>query len=100
MEALNVAGALLIFYFAFVSLFHREELLGTRLGKTTMGLVVLIYLSRAAEEFFLFKFQPLIFVACLVVGLLYLAPLDHTSAYGDRREGSCRKCVMKAEGRR
>jgi len=75
MEALNVGVALSIFFFAYVSLFHGKELLATCLGRVVLVLVSLFYLSRAAEEFFLFQFTPAIFVSCLLVGAVYAALL-------------------------
>jgi len=75
MHALNGAGTLFIVFFVVVSLFFRDDLLMTRLGKLTLGLVAALYLIRAAEEFFLFKFSPLIFGSCAVVGGLYVAIL-------------------------
>jgi hypothetical protein len=75
MHAFNAAGTLFIVFFVVVSLFFRDDLLNTRLGKLTLGLVAALYLSRAAEEFFLFKFTPVIFGSCAVVGGLYVAIL-------------------------
>ncbi|HVN32947.1 MAG TPA: hypothetical protein VMT45_13280 [Thermoanaerobaculaceae bacterium] len=75
MHAFNAAGTLFIVFFVVVSLFLRDDLLNTRLGEVTLGLVATLYLSRAAEEFFLFQFTPLIFGACVAVGGLYLAIL-------------------------
>jgi len=75
MHALNAAGTLSIAFFVVVSFFFRDDLLTTRLGRLTLGLVSALYLSRAAEEFFLFKFTPVIFGACSVVGALYVGIL-------------------------
>jgi len=69
--AFNIAGTLTIFYFAVVSLFQIRDLLTTKLGKSTLALISLYYLLRAAEEFFLFHFQPAIFVPCVLVGGIY-----------------------------
>jgi len=73
MEALNTGGALFILFFAYVSLFHGKELLQTGVGRVVLLLVSALYLSRAAEEFFLFKFTPLTFGSCLLVGAIYVA---------------------------
>jgi len=75
MHAFNAAGTLFIVFFVVVSFFFRDDLLTTRLGRMTLGLVSALYLSRAAEEFFLFRFTPLIFGSCAVVGGLYVAIL-------------------------
>jgi hypothetical protein len=36
-------------------------------------LVAAVYLSRAAEEFFLFTSTPVIFASCVLVGAVYVA---------------------------
>ena len=72
MEALNVGGTLMIFFLAYACLMHRREMLGEGLGRAVLLLAAAVYLSRAAEEFFWFQFSPVIFAACLVVGLLHL----------------------------
>ena len=73
MEALNVGGILFIGFFAYASFFYQKDLLETRLGQLVLLLVAVLYLSRAVEEFFLFKFTPLIFVSCVLVGAIYVA---------------------------
>lgn len=71
LEALSIGGVLFIFFFAFVSFFCQADVLGTQLGRAVLVLVSVLYLSRAAEEFFLFKFNPVIFAACTLTGVLY-----------------------------
>jgi len=73
MEALNVGGVLFIAFFAFASFFCQADLLHTRLGRTVLALVAALYLSRAVEEFILFKPSLLIFMSCTITGLLYVA---------------------------
>jgi hypothetical protein len=73
MEVLNVSGVLFIFFFAYASFFHGKELLQTGLGRVVLSLILALYLSRAAEEFFLFKFTPAIFGSCVLVGAIYAA---------------------------
>jgi hypothetical protein len=72
MEALNVGGVLFIFFFAYASFFHGKELLTTGLGRVVLLLVAALYISRAGEEFVLFKFTPVIFGSCLLVGIIYV----------------------------
>ncbi len=72
MEALNLGGVLFIFFFACASFFYGKELLQTGLGRAVLALATVLYLSRAAEEFFLFKFTPVVFASCLLVGAIYL----------------------------
>jgi len=73
LHAFNAFGIIVIFYFAYISFFHDRELLSTRLGRTMLVLVALVFLSRAIEEFILFKFSIAIFLPCVLVGGVYVA---------------------------
>jgi len=73
MEALNLGGVLFIFFFAYVSFFYGKDMLQSRLGRVVLVLIAALYLSRASEEFFLFRFTPAIFGSCLLVGAIYVA---------------------------
>lgn len=75
LQALNVGGTLFIFFFAVASLLLQQDLTETKLGRSVLGLVVLLFASRAAEEFILFRFNPWIFVSCLLVAVVYAAVL-------------------------
>ena len=75
MQALNVAVVLFVFFFAYASFLHGKELFETGLGRAALAFASLLYLSRAAEEFFLFKFTAAIFGTCLLVGAIYAALL-------------------------
>ncbi|MCP4539664.1 MAG: hypothetical protein GY832_21210 [Chloroflexi bacterium] len=75
MQALNIGSAMLLFFCAYISFFHRDELVSTRLGKGTSAFIMLFYLVRAVEEIILFTFSPVIFVLCLAVGGIYLGIL-------------------------
>jgi hypothetical protein len=70
MLALNVGGTLFIFFFAYAFLFCGKDLVTTRLGRATLAVSALLYGSRAAEEFFLFPFTPVIFATCLIAGAI------------------------------
>ncbi len=74
-EALNVGGVLFILFFAYASFFYGQELLSTGLGKAVLLLASVLYLSRAAEEFFWLRFTPAIFALCVIVGAIYAALL-------------------------
>jgi hypothetical protein len=74
-EAFNVFGIIVVFYFAYISFFQQRDLLSTKLGKSTMVLVALVYLSRAIEEFFLFEFSFIIFIPCVLAGGIYIVLL-------------------------
>ncbi|MGO9241341.1 MAG: hypothetical protein ACLQBJ_11075 [Bryobacteraceae bacterium] len=82
LQGLNLANALMIFFLAYVCLMHQRDMLATGLGKAVLLLGTLVYLSRAAEEFFWFQFSPLMTTACLVVGVLHLILLLWPEAKG------------------
>jgi hypothetical protein len=75
LQALNLGGALLIFFLAYASLFQKSDMLSTGLGRATQALAILVYWSRAAEEFVLFSFTPVIFFPCLIMGGIYVVVL-------------------------
>lgn len=75
MEALNSGGALFILFFAIASLFLRHDMLETALGHTVLGLATALYLSRAVQEFVLFRGDVMVFFACVVTGAIYGALL-------------------------
>lgn len=78
MQAFNVGGLLMIGFLVFAFLLCRNEL-GTRLGRGAIVLGALVYLTRSAGEFAFFPApNPVIAVACLLVGVLHLAVLRGT----------------------
>jgi len=72
LQAFNVFVTIVMFYFAYISFFQQRDLLSTKLGKSTLALVALAYLSRGVEEFFWFKFSWMIFIPCVLVGAIYV----------------------------
>jgi hypothetical protein len=79
-EAMNVGGTLFIGFLAYAFLFRGKDLFATGLGRATLVVTLLLYWSRAAEEFFLFTFNPVIFVSCVVGGAIPAALLFLTAA--------------------
>ena len=75
MQALNVGEVIFLFFCAVVSFFCQTDLVQTRLGRLFLSLIAIFYLTRACEEFIIFKFTPTIFAACAVTGLIYFALL-------------------------
>ena len=72
MEMLNAGGALMIFFMAFASLFYKEEMLTTKLGRLVIILTLLLYWSRAVEEATIAAgFSAVIFTSCILVGIIY-----------------------------
>jgi hypothetical protein len=73
MQELNIGSLLMLALFTCASLYCANDLLATKLGKTTLVFIALFYAARAAAEILLSpRFSPLIFGACLLVALLYL----------------------------
>ncbi len=79
MLALNASGMLMFFFFAYACLVPGRQLAGTHLGRAVLVLIAATYLVRAAEEALIFRFDPLIFSSCLVVGLLNVVILSLSS---------------------
>jgi putative effector of murein hydrolase len=75
LASFNIAGALFILFIVYASFLHHNDLLETRLGHALLAFASLLYLSRAAEEFILFKFDAAVFGSCLPVGALYAVAL-------------------------
>jgi len=79
MYTLNLAVALVLLVFGYVSVFHRRDLLTTNLGKALAISIALFWLVRAVAEILYFRIGVdgswvgvLIFGA---IGFLYLIPL-------------------------
>ena len=76
LETFNGVGALELAFFAFVTFAYPAELLGTRIGRAAIALVLATYLGRTLCEFLLFpKPSPLIIGTCLLVSAVYAAAL-------------------------
>lgn len=75
MQIFNIGTILLIFFFAYISFFCQRDLVGTKLGKTTLVLIALLYFLRAVEEPIFFQFSLPVMIPCLVVAGIYIAPL-------------------------
>lgn len=74
LQMLNVGVVLIVSFAAYVSFFHKSELVETRLGKSLLVLIALFYTARAVGEIILSPaFSPVIFGICLIVAGVYLA---------------------------
>lgn len=71
----NIGTILLIFFFAYISFFCQRDLVGTKLGKTTLVLIAMLYFLRAIEEPIFFLFSPVVMIPCFLVGGIYIALL-------------------------
>ena len=67
----NLAGTLMIAFFAYASLCCARQILESHLGKATIVFIALVYLSRGAMEIVLGRWEWLFLVACAILGLLY-----------------------------
>jgi hypothetical protein len=78
MQILNLCLMFAFLMFAYVSLFHTAELLGTGLGRSLLLLISVFWFLRAAEQAIFFRLKHALsvgfFVAFLVGGLLYAYP--------------------------
>ncbi len=75
MLALNTGGMLTILFFGYACLVPRRQVVTTHLGRALLALIAASYLVRAAEEVAIFRFNPVIFWSCVVVGVLNVAIL-------------------------
>jgi hypothetical protein len=73
MQAFNVFGTGIMFYMAYIAFFLQRDMLETKLGRAMITMSAFIYLSRAVEEFILFKFSFVFFIPCVVLGGIYVA---------------------------
>jgi hypothetical protein len=72
-EMLNAGGVLMIVFFAVASLACATDVFTTRLGKLFLGFVSVLYLSRAAEEIFIYpRFSVVIFSVCMLIAVIYV----------------------------
>ena len=72
--ALNFALTIVFFFFGYIGIFQRKELVSTRIGKYSLIVIAVIYITRAFEEFILFEFSAFWFILCFALGFLYLTP--------------------------
>ena len=79
MQVLNICLTLVFLIFAYISLFHVEELLSTPLGRTLLALISAFWFLRAIQQIVFFGLRSLLSWGFLVVFLLgsglYLYPL-------------------------
>jgi hypothetical protein len=77
-QILNLCLTFVFLIFAYMSLFHTAELIGTRLGRALLLMISVFWFLRAAEQVIFFRLRrPLSMAFCvafLVGGLLYLYP--------------------------
>jgi hypothetical protein len=75
LHVFNFTSALAVYYFAYISFFYQESLITTKLGRSLVTLIALMYLARIIlQPIFLGFWWPIITI-CGVTFFLYLAVL-------------------------
>lgn len=79
MQVINLCLTFVFLAFAYISLFHRTELLSTSLGNTLLVLIFIFWILRAIEQIVFFGLRKKMSVTLLVVfvfgALIYLLPV-------------------------
>lgn len=79
MQTLNVHVAFIVLVFSIVSIFYYKELLSTRLGKFILISIAGFYFLRSLNQVIFFDItfieSIVIFIAGIIVGLLYMIPV-------------------------
>ena len=71
----NAAVLTIVIFFAYISFFHRHELLNTMLGKIVLLFIAVFYLQRGLVEAFLRGIKPLNLSLFIVIAALYIVPI-------------------------
>ena len=78
MQVLNLSLTFVFLIFAYISLFHAQELLSTNLGNTLLLLISIFWFLRAIEQIIFFGLKNLtsimFFVFFLLGSIIYLYP--------------------------
>ena len=79
MQVMNLCLMLVFLIFAYISLFHTDELLTTGLGKSLLIGIILFGIFRAAEQVIFFDLRHIrskaVLIAALTGTMIYLIPL-------------------------
>ncbi len=76
---LNFSVATTCLAFAYLSLFHRQEILATKIGKAVLIVIGGFWVLRAIGQVVFYGFSapdtPFWTILCLLIGLLYIIPI-------------------------
>jgi len=79
MQVLNLCLTFCFIFFAYISLFHTEELILSAIGRSILVFIAIFWLMRAIEQFIFFNYKRaasiVIIVLCLLGFCLYIYPL-------------------------
>ena len=77
-QVLNISLSFIFFIFAFISLFHKNDLISTDLGSSILLLISIFWFFRSALQIYFYslknKFSLLLFFIFILGGILYLIP--------------------------
>jgi hypothetical protein len=68
----NAAVTVTVIFFAYVSLFRRQDLLGASLGRIVLWFIAAFYLQRGVVELFLRGFNPVHLGLSVAIAALYI----------------------------
>lgn len=81
-QVLNIVIIFIFFCFAAVTIFFKDELISTELGKFVLIFISLFWFIRSALQFIYFKvknvFSVALFAAFILLGILYLLPVIYS----------------------
>lgn len=81
-QVLNIMIIFIFFCFAAVTIFFKDELISTELGKFVLLIISLFWFIRSALQFIFFRikniFSIALFAAFILLGVLYLLPVIHS----------------------
>ena len=78
-QVLNISLTLVFVIFAYISINFSNELVSTNLGKSLLLLISLFWFARAIQQIYFYRLKNrlslLMFVICILGGLLYIYPI-------------------------
>jgi len=79
MQVLNIRLIYIFFVFAYISIFHQEDLISTQLGKVFIIVISLFWFMRAIEQIIFFGLKNLVSVVFTIISIIgaifYLIPI-------------------------
>jgi len=79
MQVLNIRLIYIFFVFAYISIFHQEDLISTQLGKVFIIVISLFWFMRAIEQIIFFSLKNLVSIVFMIISIIgaifYLIPI-------------------------
>ncbi|RPH31782.1 MAG: hypothetical protein EHM93_12185 [Bacteroidales bacterium] len=70
-QIFNAAVTFTLAFFAYVSLFKRDEMLNSKLGRFTSGFIAVFFVQRAIVDIALNGFNPFLISTLLIISIIY-----------------------------